>query len=96
MVTVKLTVRGDNSLGPIQRPRFSRLTDDVGVECPILSEDVDAESDVAITALLTFTRPVGATGPYNFTFGSGGYSTARLADAEKDADNDDGDVEMED
>ncbi len=90
VVTIDLVVRGDMSLGPLQRPSDSTLRSWVTPRLALHGETIHEEDEHHIRATLTFhPEAVGEAerhmqgeppgGPfYYFTFGAGGYSEVRL------------------
>ena len=76
-VTVSLTVVGDMSLGPLQRPGASELCAN-RIKVPLQSETVLEDTPLCIRAELVYLCPSELVGmPLTFTFGEGGYSTVQ-------------------
>jgi hypothetical protein len=84
-ITVELVVRGDMSLGPLQRPSESRVVASAALPCPLLEEVIIAESPFEITARLAYSRPAGAVAPFQFAYGAAGYAFVILPEPEGDS-----------
>ena len=77
-ITIHLSVCGDESLGPLQRPSASTLTSDE-FSVPLTSEEILEDTPRKLSAVLVYTCPLGLIGgALVFTFGSGGYSEVAL------------------
>lgn len=77
-VTLHITVRGDESLGELQRPTSSTLTC-AGAAVPLTTEEVLEDTARSLTARLVYTCPAGAAGgALTFQYGEGGYGVVAL------------------
>jgi hypothetical protein len=80
VASVSIHVRGDGKLGPLQDPAKSTLQTMEGKEFAVSESSMSTNTVMEIVGVLSY--PVGAdeTGPFQFSFGSSGYSVADLSD----------------
>lgn len=77
-VVVEFVVRGDESLGPLQRPEHSRLVSAGGIPLKLKESKIVADDAVEISGSLAYDRVAECSAPFMFAYGEGGYSIVEL------------------